>query len=402
MISKKMKEYVTGSSLIRAMFEDSQKLASIYGTENVYDFSLGNPCFPPAGALKNAMIEILNMEDQCAVHGYMNNAGHEAVRQSIADSLNRRFGTEFSARNIIMTVGAAGGINVTLKTLIDPGDEIIVFSPYFGEYDSYASNVSARLVEVQCRREDFMPDIDGLRQALTPRTKAVILNSPNNPTGVVYSEDIIRAIAGALREKQTEFGTAIYLFSDEPYRELVYGDVQVPYVTRYYENTIVGYSYSKSLSLAGERIGYLVIPEEAESSSDIIAAAAVANRILGFVNAPSLMQLAVGACVDVEMDLKHYEDNRNILYHGLSEIGYDCIKPEGAFYLFFKSPIDDDLEFAEKAKEFRLVIVPGTAFHCPGYIRLAYCTSEETIGAALPQFKKLWDAVRHEEDTADA
>lgn len=394
MISEKMKEYVTGSSLIRAMFEDSKKLAEIYGAENVYDFSLGNPCFPPPNVFKTTLVEILGLEDQTAVHGYMNNAGHEGVREAIADSLNRRFDTSFQMRNILMTVGAAGGINVALKTLVNPGEEIVTFSPYFGEYDSYASNVSAKLVTAQCSQPDFQPDPEELRKVLTPQTKVVIMNSPNNPTGVVYSEKTIRAIADVLREKQKEFGTVIYLFSDEPYRELVYGDARVPYVTKYYENTIVGYSYSKSLSLAGERIGYLVIPDEAEDAPHIIAAAAVANRILGFVNAPSLMQFAIGACVDVETDVSHYEYNRDLLYEGLNKIGYRCVKPEGAFYLFFESPIDDDLAFAEKAKDFRLVIVPGTAFHCPGYIRLAYCASEETIRAALPQFKKLWDAVQ--------
>lgn len=396
MISEQMKEYVTGSSLIRAMFEDSKKLAEIYGEENVYDFSLGNPCFPPPNIFKTTLVEILGLKDQTKVHGYMNNAGYESVREAIADSLNRRFGTGFGMRNILMTVGAAGGINVALKTLINPEDEIVVFAPYFGEYDSYGANFHARLVTARCSLQDFQPDLESLRQVLTPQTKVVIINSPNNPTGVVYSEETLQGIADVLREKQKEFGTVIYLFSDEPYRELVYDGVQVPYVTKYYKNTIVGYSYSKSLSLAGERIGYLVIPDEAEDAPHIIAAASVANRILGFVNAPSLMQLAIGACVDIETDISHYQENRDLLYGGLTEMGYDCIRPEGAFYLFFKSPVKDDLAFAEKAKEFRLVIVPGTAFHCPGYIRLAYCTSQETIKAALPQFQKLMDAVKQE------
>ena len=393
-----MKKHVTGSSLIRAMFEDSKKLAEIYGQENVYDFSLGNPCFPPPVALKAALAELLAREDQVAVHGYMNNAGHENVRRAIAESLNRRFGTWFDADNILMTVGAAGGLNVAMKTLLDPGDEVVVLSPYFGEYDNYASNVSAEIVRAECPPPEFYPDLADLSDVISDKTKMVIINSPNNPTGVVYPEHVIKGVAEVLRERQNFYGTSIYLFSDEPYRELVYGDIKVPYITKYYDNTIVGYSYSKSLSLAGERIGYLVIPDEADDSEMIRAAASVANRILGFVNAPSIMQLAVSECVDESIDVSHYRENRDALYNGLTEIGYNCVKPQGAFYLFMKSPIDDDIYFAEKAKEFRLVIVPGTAFGCPGYIRLAYCTSGETIEKALPQFKLLWDSVQPEQD----
>lgn len=393
-----MKKHVTGSSLIRAMFEDSRKLAEIHGAENVYDFSLGNPCFPPPPALRAALAELLAREDQVTVHGYMNNAGHENARNIIAESLNRRFGTSFSGRNILMTVGAAGGLNVAMKTLLDPGDEVVVLSPYFGEYDNYASNVSAEIVRAECPPPEFYPDLAELSDAISSKTKMVIINSPNNPTGVVYPEHVIKGVAEVLSERQEFFGTSVYLFSDEPYRELVYGDTEVPYITKYYDNTIVGYSYSKSLSLAGERIGYLVIPDEADDSEMIRSAASVANRILGFVNAPSIMQLAVSECVDEKVDVSHYRENRDALYNGLTEIGYECVKPQGAFYLFMKSPIDDDIRFAEKAKEFRLVIVPGTAFGCPGYIRLAYCTSHETIGKALPQFKLLWDSVKQVQD----
>ncbi len=394
MIAEKMREYVEGSSLIRAMFEDSRRLAEIHGAENVYNFSLGNPCFAPPEKVDEVIEDILKSRDKIEVHGYMSNAGHDSVRAKIAANLNGRFGTHFAKKNILMTVGAAGGINVAMKTLINPGDEVVVFAPYFGEYDSYAANADARIVTVKCCAPEFYPDIDELKEAVTAKTKMVIINSPNNPTGVVYPEVLIEALADALDEMQGKYGNPIYLFSDEPYRELVYGDIEVPYVTKYYDNTIVGYSYSKSLSLAGERIGYLVIPDEADGADEIISAAAVANRILGFVNAPSLMQLAAGECVDIQVDVSHYEKNRNRLYEGLTEIGYECVKPEGAFYLFLKSPIDDDIAFAEKAKEFRLVIVPGTAFCYPGYIRLAYCTSYETIEAALPQFKKLWDSVK--------
>lgn len=393
MISEKMRTYVEGSSLIRAMFEDSKRLAEVYGAENIYDFSLGNPCFPPPPQVAGSIRRILDEEDPVFVHGYMNNSGHEAVRGKIADSLNRRFGTAFNERNILMTVGAAGGLNVAFKTLVNPGEEILVFVPYFGEYDSYAANVQARLVKVPPQVPSFQPDLTAFENSLSPKTKIVIVNSPNNPTGVVYSEETIARMAEILRAKEKEFDTSIYIFSDEPYRELAYDGAEVPYITRYYDNTIVGYSYSKSLSLAGERIGYLVIPDEAEGSDQIIAAASVANRILGFVNAPSILQLAIGECVDAKMDISCYDKNRKALYNGLTEIGYECVKPEGAFYLFVKSPVEDDQAFCAKAKEFRLVIVPGTAFGFPGYLRLAYCTSYETIEKALPQFRRLWDSV---------
>lgn len=394
MISEKMKQYVVGSSLIRAMFEDSKKMAAIYGADNVYDFSLGNPCFPPPAEVNDSMRRILDNENPIRLHGYMSNAGHESVREKIADSINRRFGTAFGVRNILMTVGAAGGLNVAFKTLVNPGEEIITFTPYFGEYDSYTANVDGVLVKVASQIPGFQPDLEDFRSKISPKTKIVIINSPNNPTGVVYSKETITAIAEILAEKQKEYGTSIYIFADEPYRELVYDGVEVPYIPCFYRNTVVGYSYSKSLSLAGERIGYLVLPDEADDSDEIIAAAGVANRILGFVNAPSILQLAIEECVDVTMDISCYDKNRKALYEGLTDIGYECVKPDGAFYLFMKSPIDDDLAFCDKAKEFRLVIVPGTAFGCPGYIRLAYCTSYETIQNALPQFKSLWDSVQ--------
>lgn len=394
MISDKMKEYVVGSSLIRAMFDDSKRLISIYGKENVYDFSLGNPCFPPPEEFKDTLKKIIDETDPMVVHGYMNNAGHESVREKIAESINKKFNTDYNAGNIIMTVGAAGGLNVIFKTLINPGDEIIAFSPYFGEYDSYTANVSAELVKVPPVLPGFEPDLEALEKSITPKTRIVIVNSPNNPTGVVYSEETIKEIAAILRRKEVEYGLPIYIFSDEPYRELAYDGVKVPYITKVYDDTIVGYSYSKSLSMAGERIGYLLIPDEASGADDIISAATVANRILGFVNAPSLFQLAIGECVDMKMDIDCYDRNRKALYGGLTDIGYECVKPEGAFYLFVKSPLADDIEFCEKAKEFGLVLVPGTAFDCPGYIRLAYCTAYETIEKSMPQFKKLWDSVQ--------
>lgn len=390
MISKKMVNYVKNSSAIRAMFEEGNRLASIYGKENVFDFSLGNPNVAAPEAVKNAIVEILDQEDPVLVHGYTNsNAGYEDVREAVAKSLNRKFGTAFTAHNIIMTVGAAGGLNVILKTLLDPGDEVIVFAPYFGEYRSYTANFDGALVEISPDTETFQPKLDEFAKKITPKTKAVIVNTPNNPTGVVYSEETIRKMAAILEEKQQEFGTDIYLISDEPYRELVYDGAEVPYLTKYYNNTVVGYSYSKSLSLPGERIGYLVIPDEAADSGDIISAASVANRILGFVNAPTLQQKVVAKCLEESTDISFYDRNRETLYEGLRKLGFECIKPQGAFYLFVKSPVEDEKEFCAKAKEYNILIVPGSSFGCPGFVRLAYCVSYETIVNSLPKFEEL-------------
>ena len=298
MISKKMENMVANSSAIRAMFEEGNRLAKIYGAENVFDFSLGNPNVPAPEEVKNAIIELLNEEDPIALHGYTNsNAGYADVREAVAQSLNERFGTEFEGKNIVMTVGAAGGLNVILKSLLNPADEVIVFAPYFGEYRSYVSNYDGVLVEVSPDTETFQPKLAEFEEKITAKTKAVIVNTQNNPTGVVYSEETIEKMAEILEKKQKEFGTDIYLISDEPYRELAYDGVEVPYLTKYYANTIVGYSYSKSLSLPGERIGYLVIPSEASDSEDLISAASVATRILGFVNAPTLQQKVVKACL---------------------------------------------------------------------------------------------------------
>ena len=390
MIAEKMQNMVKNSSAIRAMFEEGNRLAKIYGAENVFDFSLGNPNVPAPQAVKDAIIEILNEEDPVALHGYTNsNAGYEDVRAAVADSLNERFQTAFAAKNIVMTVGAAGGLNVALKILLNPGDEVITFAPYFGEYRSYTANFDGVLVAISPNTEDFQPKLDEFEEKITAKTKAVIVNTPNNPTGVVYSEETIKKMAAILEAKQKEFGTDIYLISDEPYRELAYDGVEVPYLTKYYANTIVGYSFSKSLSLPGERIGYLVIPDEASDSEDLISAASVATRILGFVNAPTLQQKMVVKCLNEQTDISYYDRNRETLYKGLTECGFTCIKPEGAFYLFAKSPVENEKEFCEAAKKYNILIVPGTSFGCPGYVRMAYCVAYETIVNALPKFKEL-------------
>ena len=390
MISKKMEHMVANSSAIRAMFEEGTRMAKEFGKENVYDFSLGNPNVPAPKAVKAAIAELLEEEDPLVLHGYTNsNAGYEEVRDCVAKSLNERFGTAFSAKNILMTVGAAGGLNVILKALLNPGDEVITFAPYFGEYRSYVDNYDGILVEVSPNTVDFQPKLDEFEEKITEKTKAVIVNTPNNPTGVVYSEATIQKLAEILEKKQKEYQTEIYLISDEPYRELAYDGVEVPYLTKYYANTIVGYSYSKSLSLPGERIGYLVIPDEVKDSEMLISAANVANRILGFVNAPTLQQKVVEKCIGEKTDISFYDRNRETLYNGLRELGYECIKPQGAFYLFVKSPVANEKEFVAKAKEYHILIVPGSSFACPGYVRLAYCTSYETIVNSLPKFAEM-------------
>lgn len=389
MISEKMKPYVKNNSAIRMMFEEGNRLRAKYGADKVFDFSLGNPSVPAPDSVREAIIDLVNNTDPTVLHGYMSNAGFEDVRQTIAESLNRRFDTKFSAKNLIMTVGAASGLNVILKTILNPGEEVIVFTPYFLEYGAYVRNYDGVLVEISPDTTTFQPNLAEFEQKITPKTKAVIVNTPHNPTGVVYSEETIRKLSAILEAKQKEFGTVIYLISDEPYRELAYDGVEVPYLTKYYDNTVVGYSYSKSLSLPGERIGYLVIPDEADGSEELISAATIANRTLGCVNAPSLIQKVVAKCVDAKTDLAAYDKNRQALYNGLKECGFECIKPQGAFYLFVKSPVADEKAFCEAGKKYNILMVPGSSFACPGYVRLAYCVSYDTIVNSLPEFKKL-------------
>ncbi len=389
MIAEKMKSLVKGSSAIRAMFEEGKRMAALYGAQNVYDFSLGNPNVAAPKAVNEAICQILKEEDPVEVHGYMNNSGYEDVREAIAASLNRRFGTSFTGDAIVMTVGAAGGLNVMFKTLLNPGEEVLVFAPFFGEYRSYVDNYEGVLKVVPPQTETFQPNLKAFGEMITEKTKAVIINTPNNPTGVIYSEDTIKEMARILEEKESQFGSSIYLISDEPYRELAYDGVQVPYLTKYYHNTVVGYSYSKSLSLPGERIGYLVLPDELDDAEEVRGAANVATRILGFVNAPSLMQKAVARCLDEQVNLEFYDRNRKALCEGLKKCGFSFIWPQGAFYLFLKSPVEDEKEFCEKGKEYHILMVPGSSFACPGYVRLAYCVSYETIQGAMPGFEKL-------------
>ena len=389
MISEKMKPLVNNNSAIRAMFEEGNRLAALYGRENVYDFSLGNPNVPAPKEVKQALLDVLNEEDSCFVNGYMSNAGYPDTRKAVADSLNRRFGTAYGPQNLIMTVGAASAINIFLKTILDPGDEVVTFAPYFVEYGNYVRNYDGILRVVPANIKDFQPDIEGLRAAVTSRTKAVIINTPNNPTGIVYSEETLRALQKVIAEKEAEYGTVIITISDEPYRELAYDGVKVPWVPDFLEHAVVVYSYSKSLSLPGQRIGWLLIPDSIPEAEEVISAATIANRVCGAVNAPSLIQRALIRCINASTDIEAYNANRELLYGGLKELGFECAKPQGAFYLFVKAPDGDDARFVDVCKKYNVLVVPGKSFACAGYVRLAYCVSNDMIRRSLPAFRKI-------------
>ena len=387
MVSDEMRLSVENGSQIRAMFEEGKKMAAKYGAENVYDFSLGNPYTPVPEAFGRAVKEVLDTYDSTTLHGYTDNEGYEDVRAAIAKDLNARFHSHYGAQDILMTVGAASALNVILKTLLNPGDEVVFCRPYFTEYRNYVANHRGVYVEV-AHDEALLPDCADFAKKITPKTKVVIVNTPNNPSGVIYTPECLKEMARILREKEKEYGTDIYLVSDEPYRELVYDGNVNPFLPDYYENTVICYSFSKSMSLPGERIGYLAISPEAADGEMMRAAASVAIRILGFVNAPSLIQKAVAQCLQEQTDVAYYDRNRKLIYEALTTYGYECIKPQGAFYLMVKTPIDE-AEFVEKAREHHILLVGAGSFGAPGYVRIAYCTSYEKIKASLPAFEAL-------------
>ena len=389
MIAEKMYELGTKKSTIRTIFEYGRKRAAEVGEENIYDFSLGNPNVPTPEFVKQAVIDILNEMEPCAVHGYTIAPGNPQVRETLAKSINERFGTHFASKNLFMTAGAAAAITICFKALSEPQDEFITFAPFFPEYRCFVESTGAKLVVVPAQTEDFQIDFAAFEELLTPHTKAVIMNSPNNPSGAVYSEATIRKLAEILREKEKEYGHAIFIISDEPYREIAYEGYEVPYVSKYYDDTLVCYSYSKSFSLPGERIGYIVVPDEIADFERVYGAIAGAGRVLTHVNAPSLWQLAVARCAGRPSDIAAYEKNGQLLYQGLIDAGFTCVKPQGAFYLFPKALEADDYAFCERAKKYDLLLVPGTDFGCPGYFRASYCIRTETIEKSLPVFKKL-------------
>ena len=386
MIAKNMENLVENNSTIREMFEEGKRLASIYGKDNIYDFSLGNPSVKVPNEFNETIKEMVDSKDIDIIHGYMSNSGFEDVRKSIANSINNRFNMDFDENNIIMTSGAAGGLNIVLKTILNPDDEVLVLVPYFMEYRNYIKNYNGKFVEVNCK-ENFEPDLEDLKSKITDKTKAIIINNPNNPSGVVYLEDTLKEIINIIEEAQN----TIYIISDEPYREIVYDGNIVQYIPKLYKNTFVVYSYSKSLSIPGERIGYVAFSKEIEDYERTYSSLTIANRILGFVNANSLLQKVIGKCADLTADLEEYTKNRDLLFNGLTSLGFNAFKPQGAFYLFLKSPVLDEKEFVKKAKEYNILMVPGSSFAYPGYVRLAFCVDSKMIEKSLNEFKKLAD-----------
>lgn len=389
MVSEKMYEFGTKKSTIRTIFEFGQRRIKEVGKENIFDFSLGNPNVPAPDFIKQAILEILDQVPSVDVHGYTVASGNPNARDELAESINNRFGLHVSGKNLFITAGAAAAITITFKALSEAEDEFIAFAPFFPEYKCFVESTGAKLLVVPARTVDFQIDFDAFERLVTSRTKAVIVNSPNNPSGVVYSLATIQRLADILCEKEKEYGHPIFLISDEPYREIAYEGVSVPYLTKYYHNTIVCYSYSKSFSLPGERIGYILVPDEISDFEKVYGAIAGAARVLTHVNAPSLFQRVIARCADMQPDLSVYEKNGKMLYQGLMDAGFSCVRPQGAFYLFPKALEDDDYAFCERAKKYDLLLVPGTDFGCPGYFRAAYCVDTGMIERSLPVFKKL-------------
>ena len=389
MVSEEMYTLGTKKSTIRTIFEFGQKRAAEVGAENVFDFSLGNPNVPAPDFIRDAAVDILRHDDPTAVHGYTIAPGKPAVREALAADLKRRFGMDVTGKNLFMTAGAAASVTITFKALTEPGDEFITIAPFFPEYRVFVEACGGKLVVVPAKTDDFQIDFAALERALSTRSKAVIINSPNNPSGAVYSETTIRRLADLLRAKEQAYEHPIFIIADEPYREIVYDGVSVPCIPLFYDNTIVCYSYSKSFSLPGERIGYIVVPDSAADFARIYGAIAGAARVLTHVNAPSLWQLVVARCVGQAADLSIYERNAALLYDGLTALGFSCVRPQGAFYLFPQALEPDDAAFCRRAQEYDLLLVPGRDFGCPGYFRAAYCVRSEVIEKALPHFDEL-------------
>lgn len=391
-IADRMVPLVEGSSIIRKLFEEGKALAKVVGPENVYDYSLGNPSVPAPEAVADQIRKILDSEDPLYVHGYMSNSGYEDVRGAIADDLNERYGSAFTFEDIIMTVGAAAGINDILNLFLNPGDEVIAFAPFFGEYRNYTIMAGGILKAVPADTKTFQINIDGLDAVITEKTKLLIVNNPNNPTGVIYTGETLDRLQKALEKAEERIGHPIYVISDEPYRELVYDGLTVPFMPDHVKNCLIVYSFSKSLSLPGERIGYIAISPKMTAYEEVKGGLIVTNRI-GSVNAPSLMQLVVRSCLKERPQLEVYDNNRKMLYDKLTGIGFECLKPQGAFYLFVKSPLKDYQQFVEAAKKEHILMVDASSFGCPGYVRLAYCVSPEMIKRSFAAFDRLAETV---------
>lgn len=388
-VSQRMLNLGTARSEIREAFAFAQARAAEVGAENVDDFSIGNPSVPAPATVAEAVHKLVDAIDPIKLHGYTPAQGDAQARQALAEDLNRRFGTNYTADNFYLTAGAAGALCCALSALSCPGDTFITFAPYFPEYKVFVESAGAELVTVPADIEDFQIDFAAFDQALTPNTKGVIINSPNNPTGVVYSEATIQKLAQVLTEKSKKYGHTIWLISDEPYREIVYRDTPLPWVPNYYPNTLVCYSYSKSLSLPGQRIGYVLVPPQAEDADIVYAAVCGAGRALGYVCAPSLFQLVAAECTGQTADIEIYHKNRDLLLNALRDMGYTCAQPDGAFYLFPRSLEPDARAFCERARKYDLVLVPGDSFGCPGHVRISYCVPTEQIQRALHKFEQL-------------
>lgn len=386
-ISKKIESSLAGASFIRKMFEEGERLRKIYGPEKVYDFSLGNPSGEPPAVIKERLKK-LALEPVPGMHRYMSNAGYVDTRQAIAELLTEQTGLPFSENHIVMTCGAGGALNVVLKTLLDPGDEVIALAPFFMEYKFYTDNHGG-VLKIANTDDDFMLDMHAIEEAITPKTKAIIINSPNNPTGVVYDAYSLGMLGNLLKVKEQETGQKIFVISDEPYAKIVYDNFTVPSVFRHIKNSIVVTSHSKDLSLPGERIGYLAASPNIEEIGLFIEGAIFCNRTLGFVNAPALAQRLVTGLQGESADISEYLEKRNILFDNLTEMGYQMVKPHGAFYLFPKSPLPDDVEFVQKAQEHNILVVPGSGFAKPGYFRICYSVDKQMVINSLPAFKAL-------------
>ena len=388
MFSEEIIKNLGNSSWIRLMFEEGTRLAKIYGENNVYDYSIGNPfAEPPAEVQESLKKHILGNEK--GLHRYMSNAGYPEVREKIAKSLEKDSNVPMSENNIIMTVGAGGALNVVLRSLLNKDEEVIVFAPYFVEYDFYVGNYGGKTIKVSPNTKTFEPNLEEFESKITSKTKAIIINNPNNPSGVVYDKNTLLSIDQILKKKEEEFGTTIYVISDQPYSEIVYDNIKLVNMLSVFKNAIIVNSFSKSLGLAGERIGYIAASSNIEDIDLLMKALCFCNRTLGFVNAPGLFQKVVGDALNSRVNILDYEEKRNFLYENLSKLGFECVKPQGAFYLFPKALIDDDVEFIKRAMKYNLLLVPGSGFGCPGYFRMSYCVSFDMIKNSMPAFEKL-------------
>ena len=382
-------------SIIREIFEYSKIRAKEIGTDNVFDFSLGNPSVPAPSEVNQTIRELLDTQSSISLHGYTSAQGDAGVRETIANNINARFGVDISPNLIYMTCGAAASLSICLRALIEKdGEECVVIAPFFTEYRVFIENAGGKVVISNPLPDSLQIDVADFESKITKNTKAVILNSPNNPSGVVYTKESVQALCDILKKKSYEYGKTIFLIADEPYRELVYSDVDVPYLMNYYDNTLVCYSYSKSLSLPGERIGYIAVSPTMKDAGNVYLAVCGAGRSLGYVCAPSLFQQVVARCINAKVNIDAYKENRDLLYNNLTEYGFDCVKPDGAFYLFVKAPNNDAYGFYEKAKAHEILVVPCDDFGINGYVRIAYCTSKSTVVNALPAFKALSEELK--------